>query len=73
MNTFTMLLLAGFGVVSGVGLGLAASPLAKLARYMHDADHVSQPKNLNGKTRPFILSRARENRLMKTLILRCLW
>ena len=49
MNTFTMLLLAGFGVVSGVGLGLAASPLAKLARYMHDADHVSQPKNLNGE------------------------
>ena len=43
MNTFTMLLLAGFGVVSGIGLGLAASPIAKLARYMHDADHVSRP------------------------------
>ena len=46
MNTFTMLLFAGFGVVSGVGLGLAASPIAKLARYMHDADHVSQLKKI---------------------------
>ena len=53
MNTFTMLLLAGFGVVSGVGLGLAASPIAKLARYMHDADHVSQPTQIErGKTDP---------------------
>ena len=48
MNTFTMLLLAGFGVVSGVGLGLAASPIAKLARYMYDTDHVSLHK-LNGE------------------------
>ena len=43
MNSFTILLLAGFGMVSGVGLGLAISPITKLARYMHDADHVSQP------------------------------
>ena len=46
MNTFTILLLAGFGMVSAVGLGLAASPIAKLARYMHDADHVSQPTQI---------------------------
>ena len=45
MNTLTILLLAGFGVVSGVGLGMAASPIAKLARYMHDADHVSHKLN----------------------------
>ena len=34
-------MLLGLGMVSGIGLGLASSPMAQLAQYMRNADTVS--------------------------------